>query len=198
MKKDKTLQVFKGIIFICFFVMMATFIFFTNYRASFDTPDRFFSERNDGDKQIKSSELIEEAKIMSHTKVYYHEVYDICGHEITYERPQGNNGLIAFTKAQLEALFPVYVVEEFSSDKVTLKYFKKGRCGDCNNFVFFGIKDGYVAIYYGKARENAEVKQMTDIKVDTLTQEVQNSLAKGITISNSNVEINTILEGLNS
>ena len=59
-----------------------------------------------------------------------------------------------------------------------------------------GIKDGRVAIFYGKSG-NKHLKQLTDIRVNNLPSQEKETLAEGIVV-NSEEELLAILEGLAS
>lgn len=183
------------VIKLCSVLLVIALVLLTGNNNVGKTPDRFFSNRESTNSDIKVSEIVSPI-ILQDTKIYYHDFYDSCQHDYVYERPQGSAGLVSLNKYQLEALFPTYVIEEFSAEKVSMRRYLDDRCFECEKYAFIGEKDGYVAIFYGKARENAELKTITDIPMDKFTLNQQQIIRAGITVQNSDEEINAILEGL--
>jgi len=55
-------------------------------------------------------------------------------------------------------------------------------CTACRPQYFAGVKEGYVAIYYGSPRQGAPLKQLTAVRVELLPKDFQTSLQRGIPI----------------
>ncbi|MFW6022769.1 MAG: BofC C-terminal domain-containing protein [Halanaerobiaceae bacterium] len=61
------------------------------------------------------------------------------------------------------------------------------------NYMHLGIKDGKIAIFYGK--EGSHLKSITEISIDSLSEVEINMLKKGIVINNDE-ELLAVLDGL--
>lgn len=68
-------------------------------------------------------------------------------------------------------------------------------CRECQTYLFVGVKDGYVAVYYGIPRSDAELKFVTDIPLSRLPPDLQQDLAQGVLIRTEE-ELNRFLEGI--
>lgn len=156
-----------------------------------DTPPRFFAAE-DSDGITASRELI----VGEQCQVFYRVYYTVCGHTALQPRAQGVNDIIGLNRAQLEEYFLGYTVEEFTEEQLVLSCYIEEPCRECQNYAFIGVKDGKVAVFYGRPRPDAAVKKLTEIEVSKLPKEVQAELQKGIEINNNDLEINTVLEGL--
>lgn len=166
----------------------ATILLF--FRAG-ETPARFFSTGDSGDIAALGDLIVNEQ-----CEVYYRVYYTICGHTVLQPRVQGVSDIIGFNRTQLEQYFLGYTIEEFSEERLVLSCYIEEPCRECQNYAFIGVKDGKVAVFYGRPRPDAAVKKLTEIEVSKLPKEVQAELQKGIEVNNNDLEINAVLEGL--
>lgn len=180
-------------------VVMCVAIWYVTPNITYDhTPDHYYLENAAAPVEVKEPDIkneVSDTLITEITKVIYHLHYTKCEHSKLIPREQGNKDLIGLNQEQLENLFPAYTIEKFSTDQVILSRYEEAFCQDCQDYVFFSIKDGYIALFYGKARPDAPIKLITDIPIAKFTKAQQQKLLSGITVENIEAEINAILEG---
>ncbi len=137
-----------------------------------------------------------ESKISQDTVIVQKMIYIQCNDIETYKTKPGMN-LIGLTRAQLQNVYPDWIIDSFSAREVVMHHNVNGLCREHANSTYIGIKDGFVTIFYGKPGKNAIVKEITNISIDQLMPQDIKDLRKGIVIENREKLLRT-LEGLQS
>lgn len=113
--------------------------------------------------------------------ITYHVTFR-CGHYFTHTPQDGVAGVLRYLGVTEDAITwdEGLVV---TSATGSLQYGHVDLlCRECQSKFFAGIKDGYVAIYYGSPRPGAELKILTDVRADLLPPDFQVDLRNGIPI----------------
>lgn len=118
-----------------------------------------------------------------------------CGHEITLAPADGLRGVLSILNLDEKAI----VWEQATVDASVAGVIQKGTvdylCRECQTYMFVGVKDGYVAVFYGMPHAGAELKMLTDIPLARLPLEMQAQLNQGILIR-SESDLQRFLEGI--
>lgn len=120
--------------------------------------------------------------------------YNYCGHTITEKLPQ-NSPLLALTADKIIKLYPDWQIREKQSEKITLYREIDDFCPKDLAQRYVGIKDNYVAIFFGKVGMYQKIFKVTEIPINSLPVEVVEQLRKGIQ-SKSEDHLITVIEGL--
>lgn len=148
--------------------------------------------------KLKTETVQQDAKqkITAETIITQKMVYLKCGdEEILRARPSEN--YVGLTLAQLQAAYPGWTIEYFDPAQVRMTLLVDSFCREHANGLYLGIKDGYVAVYYGRPGIKPIVKEVTKISVNRLVAEDIAELEKGI-IVNTKEELLRTLEGMQS
>jgi len=118
-----------------------------------------------------------------------------CGHYLSHVPQDGEAGLLRyFGLAASDIVWEAG--ETITSATGTMRQGSvAGPCRDCLPRYFAGVKDGYVAIYYGSPRRDAILKQVTEVRFELLPKDFQISLERGIPISDD-YALMLFLEGI--
>lgn len=127
--------------------------------------------------------------------VVYHTKYKTCGRVITSEPQRIPDQMVNLTAEQIRIAYPGWTIQDFRPDRLVLSATRDGLCPDMQKYRYIGIKDGKVAIFYGKPGEGELVKEVTAIEVSRLSPEDQEVLKKGIT-ANGDSDVAAYLEGV--
>lgn len=133
-------------------------------------------------------------KVTANTELIQKKVYLRCGDEEAL-RSKPTDNLIGMDISQVQKAFPGWAIDKFDSDALELSMKVDDYCPDHANNYFIGIKDGRVAVFYGKPGPKAIMKEMTNIPVNALSGEDLEQLQKGLPVK-SHEELLRILEGM--
>lgn len=113
--------------------------------------------------------------------VTYHVTFR-CGHYFTHAPQDGMSGMLRLLGLAEGAV--TWAEGQVSTSATgSLQYGRVDKlCRECQSTFFAGVKDGRVAIYYGSPRPLAELKMLTDVRVEFLPSSFQVELHKGIPI----------------
>ncbi len=141
-------------------------------------------------KNLLHRDITEDTPLVLQT--YYEGSQEIS--EMITEMPPSFVGL---NLNQLSQYLDEWSIKKFEQGRALVIYrSKSGLSPEDKEKQYLGIKDGQVAIFYGK-KGSGVLKQKTSILVDNLPEKERKSLQEGIEI-NSREELLTILEGLAS
>lgn len=151
-----------------------------------------------GDKRSDSETVQQDAKnkILATTQIWQKIFYKKCGDTETTEL-HPVEPLVGLPLAQLQKVYPGWQVERFDAEQIVMQLQVDGYCQEHANHFFIGIKDGYVAVYYGRPDKRPILKEITKIKVDTLLPGDVQELEQGM-VFESKEELLRTLEGMQS
>lgn len=135
-------------------------------------------------------------KILPETEITQKIVYLKCNDEEVYKTKAPDN-LIGLNYLQVQKIYSGWAIEKFDTDEVEMKLEVDSLCREHANHMFIGIKDGYVAVYYGNPGPKAILKEVTKIPVKDLMMQDQEELQRGMVV-NSREEMLRFLEGMQS
>lgn len=169
-----------------------------NLNQALKTIEKRAARKQQGlDKKIFNLNLVNRLRgqtITSSTPLVLQTYYDNSKLERVTSMPSSFVGL---TVEQLSSVLEEWKIKQYRPDKVLVMYRTiSGLSPEEKKFQHLGIKDGKVAIFYGKKGKDC-LKQLTNIKVADLSTREKNALKEGILVS-SEEELLTILEGLMS
>jgi len=98
-------------------------------------------------------------------------------------------------REELAQLYPEWSVESFSSRRVVLARTYDAMCDELERFRLITLKDGRVAVYYGRRWPLVVLKEVTDLTVDRLRQADLERLEAGIELE-GDAAVLEFLEGL--
>lgn len=130
----------------------------------------------------------------SSTMITYRIIYKECGHEQITEGPAPAE-LLGLGREDLERMEWKWTVSGFEPGHVTLARIQEGLCPEDETYRWIGIMDGYIAVFYGKPRPDAHLKERTNIRASTLYQEDRVRLERGVWVKGDR-EVEAVLEGL--
>lgn len=118
-----------------------------------------------------------------------------CGHETPLAPQDGLAGVLRILG--LEENSVEWEADTISSAATGLMQmgYVDDLCRECQTYLFVGVKDGYVAVYYGIPRNGAVLKFVTDIPLSRLPPDLQQDLTHGILIRTEE-ELYRFLEGI--
>jgi hypothetical protein len=135
-------------------------------------------------------------KVLPTTDIIQKIKYLKCGEEeVLHTIPPDN--LIGLNYNQVQKIYPGWNIEKFDTDEIQLTIKIESFCREHANNMFIGIKDGNVAIFYGKPGSKAILKEITKISAAKLMQQDREELKHGLVIQ-SKEELLRTLEGLQS
>lgn len=121
--------------------------------------------------------------------------YTYCGHTEVEEIKQGSS-LLTLSRQEILKLYPDWEVQESSKDRINLFRPVDDFCSIDQKKRYVGIKDGYVAIYYGDpGMKKKKVFRVTDISAKKFPAPMRQQLEEGIP-GESEEHLISIIEGL--
>lgn len=123
-------------------------------------------------------------------------IYTRCDDVETYSTKAPDN-LIGVNFMQMQKMYPGWTIEKFDINEIEMSLKVNSLCREHANNMFIGIKDGFVAVFYGKPGGKIIVKEVTQIPVANLMPNDQEELKRGLIVS-SREEMFKTLEGLQS
>ncbi|HHY37715.1 MAG TPA: hypothetical protein GX507_02165 [Clostridia bacterium] len=120
--------------------------------------------------------------------------YTRCGHS-EEDQDLVSNDMAKKTLRELALDYPEHRIYPGPGDGLTIEKVVNDFCPDDRTFRHIGLKDGYVAVFYGRPKENAVLKSMTDIAAKDLYPADRKRLEAGI-VAVGDADLERILEGL--
>lgn len=117
-----------------------------------------------------------------------------CGDEETFHSKPADN-LVGLTAAQVQKVYTGWTMDKFDTQEVVISLKVDSYCREHANNMFIGVKDGYVAVYYGRPGPRAIVREVTKIPVQQLSAEDIEELKRGMVVK-SREELLRTLEGM--
>jgi len=90
-----------------------------------------------------------------------------------------------------------WTIDKFDTQAVEMSLKVDSYCREHANNMFIGMKDGFVAVYYGKPGPKAIMKEVTAIPVNKLSGEDEEELRRGLIVQ-SREDLLRTLEGMQS
>ena len=135
-------------------------------------------------------------KINSNTDLVQKIVYLKCkDEEVLRSKPAEN--LIGLNYYQIHKIYQGWTIDMFDNLDVTMTLKVDSFCREHANNMFIGVKDGYVAVFYGRPGPKAIVKETTKISVSKLHPQDVEELKRGMVVQ-SREELLQTLEGMES
>jgi len=161
--------------------------YFGDYLAHRDVPNpRFDTE------VVKNNQI----KVTADTDLVHKVIYLQCGDEEVFRTKPASN-LIGLNLSQVQGVYVGWTIDKFDSQVVELSRKVDSYCPEHANNLFIGIKDGMVAVFYGKPGSKAIVKEVTNIPVTRLSSEDAVEIGQGLPVR-SQAELLRTLEGMQS
>ena len=135
-------------------------------------------------------------KISANTDILQRIVYTKCNDEESF-RTKPADSLIGLTYQQFQKIYSGWVIQKFDTLDVEMTLRVDSLCREHANNMFIGVKDGYVAIFYGKPGNKPILKEVTKIPVTKLMTEDAEELRRGMVVQ-SREELLRFIEGLES
>lgn len=133
-------------------------------------------------------------KIAASTDLVQTIIYLKCGDEEVFRTKPADN-LIGLNAAQVQKIYAGWTMDRFDVHEVAMSLKVDSYCREHANNMFLGIKDGYVAVYYGKPGPRAIVREVTRIPLQRLSAEDVEELRRGMVLK-SREELLRTLEGM--
>ncbi|SDE60425.1 BofC C-terminal domain-containing protein [Sporomusa acidovorans] len=145
----------------------------------------------------QNSEVVKQdgkIKISPETDLVQKISYTKCNdQEIFRAKPPDN--LVGLNYYQLQKVYSGWNIEKFDTKEVEMSLTVDSLCREHANNMFIGIKDGYVAVFYGIPGPKALVKEVTKIPVNHLAPQDLQELHQGLVVQ-SKEELLRTLEGM--
>ena len=105
--------------------------------------------------------------------------------------------VINFNYQQFQNVYSGWNIQKFDTVAVEMTLKVDSLCREHANNQFIGVKDGYVAVFYGKPGNKPLLKEVTKIPVAKLLAEDEAELKRGMIVQ-SREELLLFIEGLES
>ncbi|MDR3592927.1 MAG: BofC C-terminal domain-containing protein [Negativicutes bacterium] len=135
-------------------------------------------------------------KITASTDLVQKILYLRCNDEEVFRTKPAEN-LIGLNIYQLQKVYNGWTIEQFDTQTVEMSLKVDSYCREHANNMFIGMKDEFVAVYYGRPGPKAIVKEVTAIPVSRLSGEDAEELRRGLVVKNREDLLRT-LEGMQS
>jgi hypothetical protein len=149
--------------------------------------------------QLTEAELVKQdakIKISANTDLIQRIIYLKCNDEEVFRTKPASN-LVGLNYQQVQKIYSGWNIDKFDTAEVEMTLKVDSYCREHANNMFLGIRDGYIAIYYGKPGPKAIVKEVTNIPVNKLMPQDVEELRRGMEIK-SREELLRTLEGMQS
>jgi hypothetical protein len=154
---------------------------------------------SDGLKSPPNTEVARQdakIKISANTELIQKIVYLKCGDEEVFRTKPADN-LVGLNINQVQKVYAGWTIDKFDSQEVEMSLKVGSYCREHANNMFIGLKDGFVAVFYGKPGPRAIVREVTRIPANNLSPEDQEELRHGMVVQ-SREEVLRVLEGMQS
>lgn len=158
-----------------------------------------FSGVRDNPSKLPDTEVARQdskIKIAANTDLIQKIVYAKCNDEEVFRTKPADN-LIGLNLQQVQKVYNGWVIDRFDTQLVEMTLKVDSYCREHANNMFIGVKDGHVAVYWGKPGPRAIVKEVTKIPVSRLSGDDLDELHRGLVVHNREELLRT-LEGLES
>lgn len=135
-------------------------------------------------------------KITANTDLIQKIIYLKCNDEEVFRTKPAAN-LVGLNYQQVQKVYSGWSIEKFDVSEVEMTLKVDSYCREHANHMYLGIKDGYIAIYYGKPGPKAIVKEVTNIPINRLMPQDVDELRRGLEVQ-SREELLRTLEGMQS
>ena len=133
-------------------------------------------------------------KVSASTQIKQKIIYSKCGDEVIINL-KANENLIGLNMVQFKRAYPGWLINHFDGQKIEMVYQVDGLCPEHANNQYLGLKDGFVAIFYGVPGKKAILKEITKIPIANLQGADRKELIQGLVVHNQE-ELMGILEGM--
>lgn len=133
-------------------------------------------------------------KITPNTDIVQKIVYTKCSDEEVIRTKPAEN-LVGLNYYQVQNIYSGWTIDKFDNLEVVMVLQVDSYCREHANNMFLGIKDGYVAVYYGKPGSKAIFKEITKIPVSNIMPQDVEELQRGLVVQ-SKEELLQTLEGM--
>lgn len=133
-------------------------------------------------------------KITPNTVLLQKITYVKCGDQETFRTHAADN-LLGKNFQQVQQVYGGWNIEKFDIDEVVMSLQVDALCPEHANNMFVGLKDGYVAVYYGRPGPKALLKEVTKVAASSLMEQDREELQRGVVV-HSQEELLRTLEGL--
>lgn len=135
-------------------------------------------------------------KITDNTDIVQKTLYLKCNEEeILRTKPTEN--LVGLNIYQMQKMYPGWEFEKFDTNEAVMTQKIDGYCSIHANNFFLGIRDGHVAVFYGKPDFKPILKEITAIETNKLMPQDVEELQHGLVVQ-SKEELLRTLEGMQS
>lgn len=131
--------------------------------------------QNERDFSIEQVNTQEE-KVTPNTQFILQKHYKTCGHT-TINYVEIPSDIVNMTKEEIQKEYKDWEVKEFSKEEVILQ---KEEEGTCEEHYVLREKDGYIAIYWVNNKGKENLKEITGIAVEYLTENDLLEINEGI------------------
>ena len=135
-------------------------------------------------------------KINANTDIIQKIMYLKCNDEEVFHTKPATN-LVGVNYQQMQKIYSGWTIDKFDIAEVEMTLKVDSYCREHANHMFLGVKDGYIAIYYGLPGPKAILKEVTNIQVNKLMPQDVDELRKGMEVK-SREELLRTLEGMQS
>jgi hypothetical protein len=142
-----------------------------------------------GGPDAGNSELVTERTVLE-----FLQTYSECGCTTRESRLSGLE-LAGLTPGQLGEAFPDFHLQSFSAAHALLTRIVQGLCPDMETYRTLGIRDGRVAVFFGRPGTGLMLQRITNISISDLTAADHERLATGIVLL-GDFAVDHFLEGL--
>lgn len=156
---------------------------------------KYFNQaHNDLPQEAQAVKQDAKIKINPTTDLVQRIIYTKCNdEEVTHSKPPEN--LLGLNYQQVQKVYNGWNIDKFDADEVVLTLRSDAFCPEHANNMFIGVKDGYVAVYYGKPGDKAILKEVTTLSVAKITPEDLAELERGAVVESREQLLRT-LEGM--
>jgi hypothetical protein len=135
-------------------------------------------------------------KITNDTDIVQKILYLKCNEEeVSRTKPAEN--LVGLNIYQMQKIYQGWEFEKFDTNEAVMTLKVDGYCREHANNIFIGVKDGHVAVFYGKPGSKPILKEITTIEINKLMPQDVEELQHGLVVQ-SKEELLRTLEGMQS
>ncbi|MEG6585573.1 BofC C-terminal domain-containing protein [Dendrosporobacter sp. 1207_IL3150] len=135
-------------------------------------------------------------KVTPNTDIAQKIIYLKCNDEEVIKTKPAEN-LIGLNYQQVQNIYSGWSIDKFDNLEIAMTLKVDSYCREHANNMFIGVKDGYVAVYYGKPGEKAILKEVTKLPLDHIMPQDAEELKRGLVVQ-SREELLRTLEGMQS
>lgn len=145
-------------------------------------------------KETQVAKQDNKIKITADTNITQRIVYLKCNEEELITTKPAEN-IIGLTYQELQGVYSGWTIDKFDNLEVEMTLKVDSLCREHANNMFIGVKDGYVAVYYGRPGPKAILKEVTALPVTHVMPQDLEELKRGLVVG-SREELLRTLEGM--